>query len=130
MRRGDHRDGANVFCEEHRMFPTWDEKWMKKYGSLPYREIPRSTQVTIPAFTVQYFGYHIRDKKGFVFAERGPNSPWAYECRRFYPELFRAAEKAKPSAIYRQPSTKVDESSTGNEWAPWPGTNPYVKIDY
>ena len=92
----DHADSITVYCEETEMAPHWDKVWMKKYGSLnlskatneQWREYMQSL-IRVPAYTVQYFSYHIRNKKGFSFFERSSSSPWANECRRIYSELTR-----------------------------------------
>ena len=92
----DHFDAITVYCEETEMAPHWDKEWMKKYGSLNLSEATNEewleymqSLVRVPAYTVQYFGSHIRNKKGFSFFKRLANSPRADECRRKYPELTR-----------------------------------------
>lgn len=73
---------------------NWDKEWMKTFGNLnlktasdkEYSEYLKS-RVLIPAFTVDYYSHHIRDKKGLSFFKRGPTSPWANECRRVFPNL-------------------------------------------
>ena len=96
MQGGDHYDAITVFYEETEMVPHWDKEWMKKFGSLNSSEAANEewheymqSMVLVPAYTVQYFSYHIRNKKGFSFFKRGPSSPWTNECRREYPELAR-----------------------------------------
>ena len=89
----DHYDAITVHCKETDLIPDWDKEWIKKYGNLNFSEATNEFRsfmeslIRVPASTVKYYSYHIRNKKGFSFYKRGPNSPWANECRRVYPEL-------------------------------------------
>ena len=94
MQGSGHRDAMTVYCEDTVVIPHWDKEWMKTFGRLnletasseEFRQFLDS-RVLIPAFTVEYYSHHIRNKKGFSFIKRGPNSPWANECRRVFPDL-------------------------------------------
>lgn len=83
----DHVDAITVYCKETKFLPTWDKKWMQEYGKTDFARLPESAWRIVLPFTVQYFSYHVKNKKGFVFALRGPYSPWANECRRVFPDL-------------------------------------------
>ena len=94
MQGADHIDAITVYCKDTTLQPHWDKKWKETFGRLnlktasdeEFRKFLES-QVIIPAFTVEYYSYHIRNKKGFAFFKRGPFSPWANECRRVFPDL-------------------------------------------
>ena len=77
MQGGDHYDAITVFCEETEMVPHWYKEWMKKFGSLNLSEATNEewheymqSMVLVPAYTVQYLSYHIRNKKGFSFFQK------------------------------------------------------------
>ena len=94
MQGTDHSDAMTVYCKDTEIHPFWDKKWMQTYGRLnletasneEFRKFLDSL-VVVPAFTVEYYSYHIRNKKGFAFFKRGAFSPWASECRRIFPDI-------------------------------------------